>query len=364
MKTKLDRFIRFALLAPFIVAMVIYGSTKPTPTPTGSISYPFTDIEQRYIFDTGSYVSNDVVHISFTYAIAPASADFELWRWPIGSTNEDEMVCEYVSTLGGVPQPYDFAFANAISNRWFGFTTWTPGPSVHTNGVALVNWQRPYASTATNIAAMTRTGIYIDSMRVAPNVVSLPYDAEVEYLESKGTKWIDTGIYHNYANVVRFKIRMPTHSPSSAYLGAYADYQNEQTRTTRIIRQSTSLSNVFIYHGAIAGQQGTRVDYVVGSDYIVEGYTTNRGGVLNGTSYTVSNTAAGVTGTSTATLKLLASNSSIPNARTARIYYFKIDNQCDIIPVRIGTGGCLYDRVSGRLLGIDDVDEFTCGPDK
>jgi len=169
MKKKFDKLIRFALLAPFVGAMVNYGSTKP-PAGVGVINFPYTDPASRYIYDSGSFVSNDLVHVAFTYAVAPGTADFQLWAWPNASTNEEEMVLVYSNTLAGVAQPYEFQYAGAISNRWFGFTTWTPGPSVHTNGVALVNWQMPYDPAATNVAAMTRTGVYFDDVRLAPNV--------------------------------------------------------------------------------------------------------------------------------------------------------------------------------------------------
>lgn len=169
MKKKFDKLISLALLAPFVAAMVIHGSTKPTPS-TGTITYLRTDADVQYLYDAGSFVSNDLVHVSFTYAVAPGTADFQLWAWPNASTNEEEMVLVYSNTLAGVQQPYEFEYAGAISNRWFGFTTWTPGPSVHTNGVALVNWQMPYDPAATNVAAMTRTGVYFNGVRLAPNV--------------------------------------------------------------------------------------------------------------------------------------------------------------------------------------------------
>ena len=122
-------------IATFLSVAIIYGSTKNRP-----ITYLRTDPTQAFLYDNGSYVSNDVVHISFNYMIAPSTADFKLWYWPDGSTNENEMVLAYTNTLGGVPQPYDFYFQGAISNRWYAATTWTPGPSVNTNGILQVHW--------------------------------------------------------------------------------------------------------------------------------------------------------------------------------------------------------------------------------
>ena len=127
----------FALcaMAIFLAVAILFGSTKHR-----LITYLRTDPTQAFLYDNGSYVSNDVVHIAFNYMIAPSTADFKLWYWPDGSTNENEMVLAYTNTLGGVPQPYDVYFQGAISNRWYAATTWTPGPSVNTNGILQVNW--------------------------------------------------------------------------------------------------------------------------------------------------------------------------------------------------------------------------------
>lgn len=51
-----------------------------------------------------------------------------------------------------------------------------------------------------------------------------------------------------------------------------------------------------------------------------------------------------------------------------RIYYFKItdnngNDKLDLIPIRIGTVGYMYDKVSGRLFGNEGSGNFTVGPD-
>jgi hypothetical protein len=72
--------------------------------------------------------------------------------------------------------PRDFEFEGAQTNEFMFFTTWTPGPAAHTNGVAVVYWRKK--PEAINIAAPFRTGIYSNDVRVAPSPVvtnSLPY---------------------------------------------------------------------------------------------------------------------------------------------------------------------------------------------
>lgn len=66
--------------------------------------------------------------------------------------------------------------------------------------------------------------------------------------------------------------------------------------------------------------------------------------------------------TNTSTLKLLHAKF------LGKIYYFKfVENnitKLDLIPVRIGQVGYLFDRVSGSLFGNNGTGTFIIGPDK
>ena len=361
MKKKFDNLIRISLLAPFVAAMVIHGSTKPTPS-TGTITYLRTDADVQYLYDAGSFVSNDLVHVSFTYAVAPGTADFQLWAWPNASTNEEEMVLVYSNTLAGVTQPYEFEYAGAISNRWFGFTTWTPGPSVHTNGVALVNWQMPFDPAATNVAAMTRTGVYFNGVRLAPNVGYKPYDAEVEYLESTGTQYIDTG-----------------KRLSSDGFGYDA------------VLSFNSLANCQVFSGRVDANSGSALSlslFVVGGFWRFDYFGTSRPGpqVAINTDYAVSlaNNITTVNGVaiqtpmsgnrqSGATVYVFAGHrpavtGGVEFYSSIKLFSLKIYQNGTVVldfqPVRKDGVGYMYDRVSGQLFGNAGTGAFIVGPDK
>ena len=349
-------FAALCVLAAFCAIL----ADKPTPVPSALLRW------DRGLADNGSIATNDTVFIRGTYDPLMANDALHVDYRPKWITDSpDGWARAYDGAVGDLADGFTVTIPDATNMVVWIWSEYVEPAPTHTNG----EYRIIYVGRIDGGAAESPRYVLPRTPIVASSEI-IP----VEYIESTGTQWIDTGIYHNYTNTVRFKIRMPTHSPSSAYLGAYADYQNEQTRTTRIIRQATSLRNVFIYHGAIAGFQGVRVDNVVGNDYIVEGYTTNTGGVLNGVSYRAT-ASYGVTGTSTATLKLLISNSSITNAQTARVYYFKIDNQCDLIPVRVGTTGALFDKrgvggMNGDGTARNDglyfnrgTGDFVCGPD-
>lgn len=158
------RRIGFAMLL-IALGFLHAAATKPVGDITRPVQFPFTDPEQRYLIDSGSVVSNDHVHVNFTPSVVlPSSAMIYLDYIPNGE-NADAAITYTNATLATFPRPLDFDFVNAISNNWFCYTTWTPGPLVQTNGIAQIMWQLP-TSGDTNICAMLNTAIYTNNTKV------------------------------------------------------------------------------------------------------------------------------------------------------------------------------------------------------
>lgn len=157
------------LAAAAIVSCVMYGGSKGFYT--RPVSFPRTDIEVAYLVDAGSYVTNDLVHVAFNSYLIPSSASIVLAYCPDGSTNEEDIVTAYEATLADFPNPLDFAFENAISNRWYCYTTWTPGPVIHTNGVWQTIWMTDRRDNRYLIPI--RTKIEADGDVIAPPVFTL-----------------------------------------------------------------------------------------------------------------------------------------------------------------------------------------------
>lgn len=134
---------RRVVLILFACVAIVVGGTKPQ-TPT--ISYPYTDIEKRYLVDNGSRVNPDSVYISFTAIGIPTSADFNGFYRELGNTNDTDWVQFITGTIGAFLTPVEVPFPAATNYNFCFFTTYQPEPSVHTNGVLNVKWGLPQAS--------------------------------------------------------------------------------------------------------------------------------------------------------------------------------------------------------------------------
>lgn len=166
---KSSRHARKVFLAVCTVATMYAGAKHVI----GHIEYPFTDPEVRYLTDHGSYVTNDYVHIDFTRNIlVPSSATLYVEGCDIKWTNDIDkaahMFTAYASAFSETTVPFDLPYAAATNYNWYVYTDCVPQQVVHTNFVAYVAWQIG-AGKKTNDLAMTRTGVYRDALRIAPN---------------------------------------------------------------------------------------------------------------------------------------------------------------------------------------------------
>lgn len=163
--------LKFALIV-FACLLAPYASTKHAQ---GVIRYLFTDYETRYLIDSGSYVTNDYVHISFARVLVPDNAPFYLDACPVASTNETaDTFSVWEGTIGAFGNPTNFPYADASDYNWFAYTTWTPGPSVKTNGVVDIKWRRD--NRGHGVMVPIRTGLYDNAIRISPPRVVIEAD--------------------------------------------------------------------------------------------------------------------------------------------------------------------------------------------
>lgn len=183
----------------------------------------------------------------------------------------------------------------------------------------------------------------------------------IEYLESTGTQYIDTLFKANTTNT---KAEMKV-------------YVNENT--TQFICGSrntpamiTNDSCALLYHNF-----GLKVDWATGSvttqeeakiaapiNTPLEISITRGTCIVNETIYTYQNNTSV---NQNNTFYIFSISDSLTTGFKGRVYYFKLYNNnvlvMNLIPVRIGQIGYLFDKVSKRLFGNSGSGDFILGPD-
>lgn len=177
-----NRFVAGCVVAVFAhLAYVAYPSSaeKNPDDPRERINFLQTDPEIKYLIDEGSWVSSNAVHLEFSTRLLPSSAPLFLDYIPKTEPPESNNYSTYLAgTVESVSNIVEFTFEGALSNRWVFYTTYTPGPSVHTNGVAVAEFMK--ATKYDNVAVPKRSTIWEDGKRIYPT------DERVDLLNALG----------------------------------------------------------------------------------------------------------------------------------------------------------------------------------
>jgi len=197
----------------------------------------------------------------------------------------------------------------------------------------------------------------------------LPYDAEVEYLESTGTQWIDTGVTYSASSsyVIETRARFRSQPSVNTYVGWDAGGAFGWMAQNGLNKWN---------NGAAGTSALLAAPYDVNADMTLD----IRAGTNTLSYFTIS--GYGTISRAHASLAAYAMSNGYPLfARASQgvvegraiIYdYAKIYKDGvlvhDLIPVRVGSGasavGYMYDRVSAQLFGNNGTGAFTIGPDK
>ena len=198
---------------------------------------------------------------------------------------------------------------------------------------------------------------------------ALPYDAEVEYLETTGEQWINTGVMPDYTLTATFDVEvLPTTNIirfSGSRVGEERSFMFSISQTAGVINDYGSGdkgNRIQVSHFRPSYHIG-RLSLEFGNRYIKDlstGQDISRG-------ITVGPTSAGLP-TRPMLLWALQDRSNVITGSVGRIFAanYSLDNAIvrDFIPVRIGTVGYLYDRVGVKLFGNSGTGDFIIGPDK
>ena len=189
--------------------------------------------------------------------------------------------------------------------------------------------------------------------------IVLPYDAEVEYLESNGTQYIDTGIIPDANTGIYLNVECSNNNDT--YLVGLRD-------TTGNTRWCIGHATTGFYYGYGTNQNGD--NRLVGTaaelwlDYKNDGRFVASNGVTTKTL-----TLPSLAFTPVNNIRLFGSSgiSADYTKWPGKIYSVQITQENDIlmdlIPVRKDGVGYMYDKVSGELLGNNGTGSFTYGND-
>lgn len=336
-----------AALAAFAVVATICAQ-KPNP--------PVITVDS-FLADAGSYATNDVLHVAVTNAPAYAGIDFSscpvlVYARPRGLSDAPEWE-ELLPRRTFSELPADYAIEDATNYNYLVYLDYVPPSPVHTNGVFelrgfMVPGDEP--GNLEQLAAGFATSTIVDNREIVP----------IEYLESTGTQWIDTGIYASEKVEARVDFQELARRTGTGIFGTFGI---NQSRTFYLYQggnsvwqfgcgpySNTGKSTDTNRHHAVVSNGKLMLDGVLLGSVNVQPFTTERTLLLfnmwraDGTKYA-------------------------DNPR--RIYSFSlvdVDTQrtiIDFIPVRVGRVGYLFDRISGEYLpfGNKGTGSFILGPD-
>lgn len=186
---------------------------------------------------------------------------------------------------------------------------------------------------------------------VTPPQPSLPYDAEIGYLQGDGNAYIDLGVKGNLNTAIDVICETPASGSYECIAGSRSGnsnaitiiYGHNQPNTWRFGGKSTS----------IALSDGTSYTISVDKSRVL----------VNGVLYSLGQTSSFTTDSN---IQVFFAGSISLNKFTGKIYGLKLENETitmNLIPVRVGTTGYMYDKVSGQLFGNNGTGNFTLGND-
>ena len=206
---------------------------------------------------------------------------------------------------------------------------------------------------------MSARQIYLGSRR-GP---ALPYDAEVEYLESTGTQYIDTGVIAAdnvgvQMDVVGGNTPSGPNFPTTMLFGVFgSDNRYGLGYNSRFFAWWNTASPGESFSGAYSGTFSLNYNnsrtFACGTYY---------SGSLSGT-YNASNTQIRLLNA----LRMDTGQNAFADCASCRFGAIRITQGMtlvrDLIPVRKGDAGYLYDRITGQLLGNAGTGAFSFGTD-
>lgn len=196
-----------------------------------------------------------------------------------------------------------------------------------------------------------------------------PYQ-RVEYLEvneDSGKAWIDTQYIPFGGDIdIYCRFMILGYNNNNPYSSLFMAHTNDASQAYRLMRHGNNEIIMALNNGS-QSNTSSRVNIEHGVIYTLEMIGSTRTYRLNDEKGIVPNI---VSSPNTTSMKLFAdkSDKNYPDRMIySRIYSFRMNKGgeavLNLIPVRIGDEGFMYDRVSGKLFGNSGDGRFIIGPD-
>lgn len=189
---------------------------------------------------------------------------------------------------------------------------------------------------------------------------ALPYDAEVEYLESNGNQYIDTGFKSNQDTRLVCEFEITSVIRWSHPFGSLGGTRGSNKILCAEVYSTEVMKS---YYGLPSGSNRWTLSPMTGK-YV---YDFNKNvHTVDGVSktYTARTFQADY---NTLIFSVTSYDGGVSEGAPGKCYYFKIyDNGTlvrDMIPVRVGQVGYMYDKISGTLFGNAGTGDFIFGND-
>ena len=202
-----------------------------------------------------------------------------------------------------------------------------------------------------------------DELLLSSEPAPLPYDAEIEYIKSSGTQYINTGILPDGTTKVELK-GVFKYSSGTTRFGSRA---NTASLQYNVITSSQDTIRIDWGTGSSGITQWTVGQYVVNT--IIIDASTRKATVEYGGNIVTHTYTSSFLSQSSYPLTLFAFNSAgnILLASDMTVSSFKCWKSdalvMDMIPVRTGQVGYMYDKISGTLFGNAGTGDFILGND-
>ena len=347
-----------------VLGWIQYGSTKSSFRYDGGIKQGVAE----------SYTTNDTVFISWQRdtsqgVYVPDSAAVYIDYRPNTETNAEwgllaESTVAAGSWTGNLADATNYDF-----NVW---AYYIPPEPVHTNGVWIY---KTLKDRGNKCALPLRARVEVNGLAISTPLAKrrdLPYDAEVEYLETKGSQWIETGIPASLDTVFETRVLTPIVNDNYFCSLRISGGGNDRYYLMNFNTSAGYAATKSTWPGShVVPVNFTTIPHEISSSIKLESASIT----VDGVTMTFPDTTSVISSKTLPLFGAKLNNSDVANAYSpvgTRCYYARFVSNGnlarDMIPVRFTnelgeTEGAMYDRVSGQLFRNQGSGAFLIGPD-